>query len=132
MKEIKKALVLLGSAAVCMALFMSAGSFLRSEGQNKKNPAATRETEQNKSAQGTVIGYLESRDKVVTITRGLKGSVYTVKTKDGTVLDAKLSDKELETKYPEIHSQIKEGRAGNDASLRKDERERIQPVQPPR
>lgn len=124
MKANIRALILLGSAAVVFALIVGS------------EPARSEEQNQNKKdskiqAQGVVIGYIESRDRIVTIARGPKGSVYTVKSKDGKVLDAKLSDKEFETKYPDIHKQIKEGLAGNDASLRKGEIRKL-PVQPPR
>jgi hypothetical protein len=131
MKVTRRALILTASAVICIALFIGAGSFVRSEDQNKMDPATVRGAEQNKRAQGVVIGYMESRDKVVTIRLGPQGAVYTVKSKGGKVLDAALSDKELKTKYPSIYSQVNYGLAGNDASLRKDV-QGMRLVQPPR
>lgn len=74
------------------------------------NKAAARETY-------TVIGYLEKRDRVVTIKSGPKGPVYTVATKSGKVLLENVTAEQLRAQAPEIHRLIKTGYAG-DARVR--------------
>jgi lysophospholipid acyltransferase (LPLAT)-like uncharacterized protein len=75
------------------------------------NKAAARETY-------TVIGYLEKRDRVVTIKSGPKGAVYTVATKDGKVLLENVTAEQLRAQAPEIHQLIKTGVASGDARVR--------------
>ena len=134
MKTTKSALILFGSISIWIALVLGHVSSVRSEGQDKRVPEKTRVTEQNRSAQGVVLGYLESRNKVVVISRGPKGTVYSVRSRDGKILDAKLSEKELKRKHPEIHSQIEHGLAGNDATIRTKDLPILHPAwsQPPR
>ena len=69
-----------------------------------------------------VIGYLEGRDRTITIKAGLKGPVYSVKTADGKVLCENLSQEQLSARLPELGEFIKTGVAGTpgtwiDASL---------------
>jgi len=69
-----------------------------------------------------VIGYLEGRDRTITIKAGLKGPVYSVKTADGKVLWENLSQEQLSARLPELGEFIKTGVAGTpgtwiDASL---------------
>ena len=66
----------------------------------------------------TVIGYLEKRDRVVTIKSGPKGPVYTVATKDGKVLLEDVTAEQLRAQAPEIHQLIKTGVASGDARVR--------------
>ena len=74
-----------------------------------------------KSETLTVIGYLEKRDRVITIKSGPKGVVYTVTTKGGKILFENLSAQQLRAQAPELHDFIKNGVAG-DASVRISER----------
>jgi hypothetical protein len=74
-------------------------------------------TKAKKSAQFTVIGYLEKRDRVITIKSGPKGTVYTVATKDGKVLHENLSAEQLKAQAPDVFGLIKTGVAG-DARVR--------------
>jgi hypothetical protein len=74
------------------------------------NKAAARETY-------TVIGYLEKRDRVITIKSGPKGAVYSVATKSGKVLLENVTAEQLRAQAPEIHQLIKTGYAG-DARVR--------------
>ena len=74
------------------------------------NKAAARETY-------TVIGYLEKRDRVITIKSGPKGPVYSVATKDGKVLFENVTAEQLRAEAPELHRLIKTGVAG-DARVR--------------
>jgi|WetSurMetagenome_2_1015567.scaffolds.fasta_scaffold107142_2 hypothetical protein len=67
-----------------------------------------------------VIGHLQMRDKVVTISKGEKGTVYTVKNKDGKLLDENLNEKNFQAKYPVLYDRLQDGRAGeNDLWRRK-------------
>jgi hypothetical protein len=65
----------------------------------------------------TIIGYLEKRDRVITIKSGPKGPVYSVATKGGRVLFENLSADQLRAQAPELHEFIKTGVAG-DARVR--------------
>jgi hypothetical protein len=64
-----------------------------------------------------VIGYLETRDRVITIKSGPNGTVYSVATKEGQVLHENLSAEQLKAQAPELHEFIKTATAG-DARLR--------------
>ena len=61
----------------------------------------------------TVIGYLEKRDRVITIKSGPKGAVYTVATKAGKVLLENVTSEQLRAQAPEVHQLIKTGYAGD-------------------
>jgi hypothetical protein len=54
------------------------------------------------------------RDRVITINNSPKGLSYTVKTQDGTVLDAQLSDAQLQAKYPEVYDNVRPAMAGSE------------------
>ena len=115
MKWIKGLLIFSGIIAVWIGLTIAAKSFAQDE--NKKSQATDKKF--------VVIGYLQTRDRVVTIGRGLKGPVYTIKNKNGKVLAENISERNLKAKFPLIYSQVKDGLAGNDARLRKDEIDRV-------
>lgn len=74
-----------------------------------------------------VIGYLEKRDRVITIKAGPRGTIYSVAAKDGKVLFENLSAEQLKAQAPELHELIRTGVAGDarmrsskiDASLRR-------------
>jgi len=125
MKRMKRVLIPLSVVAVFIALVMANRSFAQVGSQKSSDPAQSQAGSRNNAQKGTsdkdvVIGYLKGRDSVVTISRGPEGTIYTIKDKKGKTLDAKLSEKELQAKYPEIYDQVKYGLAGNDASLRKE------------
>ncbi len=72
-----------------------------------------------------VIGYIEKRDRTITIMAGPKGPVYSVKTAAGKVLCDKVSLDQLRVQAPELHQFIKSAVAANsgkggtvDASVR--------------
>ncbi len=121
---IKRALIPLCALAVSITLVLPGSSFGQTEKKKDTQQAKSKSVEPNKNQKstnekGNVIGYLQSRDKIVTIIRGSEGTAYTVKTKDGKTLAMNLSEKDLETKYPTIFQQVKNGMAGNDATLHK-------------
>jgi hypothetical protein len=122
MKRMKLVLIPLCTLAVYIALVTADSLFSQAEKNKNSQPAKSQSVEQNNkqkpsTEKSNVIGYLQSRDKVVTIIRGEKGTIYTVKTKDGKTLAENLNEKDLETKYPVIFNQVKYGLAGNDARL---------------
>jgi lysophospholipid acyltransferase (LPLAT)-like uncharacterized protein len=59
-----------------------------------------------------VIGYLEKRDRTITIKAGPKGPVYSVKTADGKVLCENLSQEQLRAKAPELAEFLRTAVAG--------------------
>ena len=77
--------------------------------------AQTARPEESKSFK--VIGYLEKRDRVVTIKSGPNGTVYSVATKGGKVIHENLSAEQLKAQAPDVHDLIKTGVAG-DATVR--------------
>ena len=64
-----------------------------------------------------VIGHLHARDKIVTITSGSDGPVFSVKSSNGDKLADLLSIYELIARFPDLENVVKRGIAGNDASL---------------
>jgi hypothetical protein len=115
MKWIKGLLIFAGTIAIWIGASITARAFVQD--QNEESRATNKDS--------VVIGYMQSRDRVVTISQGPKGTVYTVKNKDGRVLAENISEKDLKEKYPSVYGQVKYGLAGNDARLRKDEVDRI-------
>jgi hypothetical protein len=47
------------------------------------------------------------RDRVITIHNDSKGLSYTVRTQDGTVLDAQLNEAQLQAKYPDVYDTVR-------------------------
>ena len=110
--------------ALCVILTPADRSFGRVGDQKGDKPVKSQAGQQNKRQQTpaqkyVVIGSLQSRDKVVTISQGPKGIVYTIKTKDGKTVAKELNEKDLQAKYPGIYHQVKSGLAANDATLRR-------------
>jgi hypothetical protein len=120
MKLIKTASISISIFAVCIALIVANGSFAQDESQKSNEPAKSQVVAQTQSEKDIVIGYLHTRDRIITIIRGPEGSAFTVKTSDGRILDSKLNEKSFQVKYPTLSNQIKYGLAGNDATLRLD------------
>ncbi|NLT68604.1 MAG: hypothetical protein GXX84_18550 [Acidobacteria bacterium] len=65
----------------------------------------------------TVIGYVQFRDRYVTIGQGPEGTVYTI-TRNGETVAANITESDLKKEFPAIYNRIKTGLAGNDATLR--------------
>lgn len=62
------------------------------------------------------ISRLVMRDRIITISSHPTGLVYSVSTKDGTVIDASLSEAQLVAKYPDVYDQLRPAIANPDAS----------------
>jgi hypothetical protein len=72
-----------------------------------------------------VIGYLEKRDRTITIKAGPKGPVYSVKTADGKVLCENLSADQLRAQAPELSEFFKTAVAGAAGANKADARLRV-------
>jgi hypothetical protein len=97
---------------------------------------ATRAGKANAADSCPVVGYLEKRDRTITIKAGPKGPLYSVKTADGKVLCENLSKEQLTAQAPEIAEFLNNSVAGaagarevdarlrplTDASLQRDAR----------
>lgn len=119
MKPMKAVFICSSILAVCIALILAGGSFAQVDSQTQSLSAEKKNAKKASPDKDIVIGHLQSRDKIVTISKGQKGSVYTIKTRDGKTLKANLSEKDFQAKYPTLYEQVKYGLAGNDATLRK-------------
>lgn len=71
---------------------------------------------ENAHDQLRVIVHLETRNEVVSVMSGPKGRVYTVKAKDGKMLEQQISELELWTKFPAIYRLLKSSYANDDKS----------------
>ena len=81
----------------------------------QKVRAPAPETKATQSAELPVIGFLEQRDRTITIKAGEKGTVYSVKTKDGKVLYEDIPTDQLRAKAPELHEFLNGAVAGTSA-----------------
>ncbi|MHB8519992.1 MAG: hypothetical protein ACYDH9_04470 [Limisphaerales bacterium] len=73
----------------------------------KAAPApAAKQAEQIKPATAPVIGYLETRDRVITIQAGSK---YTIKSKGGKVLAEDIPLDKLQAGYPDLYKLLNTG-----------------------
>ena len=65
----------------------------------------------------TVIGYIEHRDRVITVKSGEQGVVYSARNKAGETLFENLTMDQMMAKSPEIHDFIKAATAGSAAVI---------------
>lgn len=54
-----------------------------------------------------VIVHLKTRSEVTTVMSGRKGRAYTIRAKDGKILEQQISESELWTKFPAIYLLLK-------------------------
>ena len=73
--------------------------------QTAQTPTAT--TKVKPATNFPVVGYIEKRDRTITIKAGPKGPVYSVKTADGKVLCENLSKEQLSAQAPELGEFLK-------------------------
>ena len=69
---------------------------------------------ENPQDQLRVIVHLETRNEVVSVMSGPNGRVYTVKSKDGKMLEHQISELELSAKFPAIYRLLKSSHASDD------------------
>jgi hypothetical protein len=66
----------------------------------------------NGNSQFTVIGTMQSRDRIVTVKTGTAGIVYSIATKDGKSLYENVSPEKLKAEAPALHEFIESGVGG--------------------
>lgn len=69
------------------------------------------------SSSNLVIGHLSARDKLITISTGSFGPVYSIKSLTGQTIAEELSLSALVSQFPDLSVLIKKGVAWDDASL---------------
>ncbi len=121
------------SPAVCVVLWSCATSQMAKQSSNDASvrptdvgqPIQTEATgisvihrAETEASPVAVVGYLEFRDKTVTILDGTSGPCYSIATKDGKVLAESLSIKQLAAQFPQLYEKLKSATAANDARLR--------------
>ena len=129
MKPIKVILLCAISLTIGAMLIFTGASLAQNEDQIPGYASELKKAENGSPKNGDIFGHLQTRDRIITISKGRKGTVYTVKSRDGKVLNANLSEKDFRAKYPSLYEKVKYGLAGNDATLRKTYAE---PLVPPR
>jgi type II secretory pathway component PulC len=72
-------------------------------------PTASIHAEQN----NPTITRLVMRDRIIVISQGEDEVKYSVKTKDGDVINANLNEAELAAKHPDIYEQVRPAYAGD-------------------
>ena len=114
----KKQIVVVSLALGCAVLALADDAKQSPASQAANTPAAPAVKAGNPDKESyPVIGYLEKRNCVITIKSSPHGTIYSVSTKDGKVLNENVSAEQLKAQAPEIYEVIKTGNA-NDASLR--------------
>jgi hypothetical protein len=97
-----------------LALFGFLGTALADDPKPAATPTPTAVAPKAEPKESyTVIGYLEKRDRVITIKSSSHGTVYSVAGKDGKVLFENVSAEQLKAQAPELHDMIKTGVAGD-------------------
>lgn len=79
---------------------------------SRQMQAPTPAAKTNAAADFSVVGYIEKRDRTITIKAGPKGPVYSVKTADGKILFENLSQEQLSANAPELGEFLKTAVAG--------------------
>jgi exo-beta-1,3-glucanase (GH17 family) len=74
--------------------------------------SATRADDKNEA----VVTKLQMRDKIVLIKNQASGIKYSVKSQDGTVLSANLTEAELASKHPDLYEKVRPSVAFPDGS----------------
>ena len=72
-----------------------------------------------------LIGYLEKNGQIIAVYAGDEGPLYTIKTKDGTIVAEKIDEKQLQAKHPDLYRDLQSAVAGNDASLNESARKPV-------
>jgi hypothetical protein len=122
----------------CATLVVGTGSLLSQEKtsstmrvEQAPSPKTTAQAATNNSAAPDfpIIGYIEKRDRTITIKAGPKGTIYSVKSADGKVLCNNVTLEQLRAQSPELHEFVKTAVAGNISNgASADARIRIVPI----
>jgi hypothetical protein len=78
--------------------------------------SAVARTEEAPNLERVPITQLIMRDHIVMIDSDSQGVLYSIRTKQGTLLDADLRLEQLQAKYPEIYQKVRPAIASNDAN----------------
>jgi hypothetical protein len=76
-------------------------------------PSANSATNKTTLPDFPIIGYIEKRDRTITIKSGPKETIYSVKSADGKVLCNNLTLEQLRAQSPDLHEFVKTAVAGN-------------------
>jgi len=94
----------------CAILVVGTSSLLSQEKSSPTTPAKQTPSPKAKSAATNasvsdfpIIGYIEKRDRTITIKSGAKETIYSVKAADGKVLCNNLTLEQLRAQSPELH-----------------------------
>ncbi len=97
--------------------FMNGFSLLSAE-ESATLPQAMQEEEavvsqmkEGEQPDGTVIGHLETRDQVISITTGPGDPLYTIRSKEGQEIASHLTKEELAARFPDLHEKIEKSMA---------------------
>jgi hypothetical protein len=74
---------------------------------------------------GAILGQINTRDNTLILKSSADGVLYSVKSKEGTMLAEDISETQLKSDFPQLHDFVKSGVA-LDASVRK---EYLKPVE---
>jgi len=104
----------------CATLVVGTSSLLSQEKSSPTTPAKQTPSPKAKSAATNasvsdfpIIGYIEKRDRTITIKSGAKETIYSVKSADGKLLCNNLTLEQLRAQSPELHEFVKTAVAGN-------------------
>ena len=107
-------------AIAAVGLALSQDKFPQSSRAKLTSPPHTQPAAPSSSVKSPadfpVVGYLEKRDRTITIKAGPKGPLYSVKTPDGKVLFDNLSKEQLSARAPEIAEFLNTAIAGAPAA----------------
>src|ERR1043166_3260009 len=106
----------LGFAALALSEEKNQTAPSKSPPASKKQ--AVKSASRTNSVEYPIIGYIEKRDRTITIKAGPKGSLYTVRNRDGKTLCEDVSLEQLSAQAPEVQTFIKTAVAGVDAKVR--------------
>jgi hypothetical protein len=106
---------------VCATLTAGTGLLFSQEKSSRTAPTSTSKASDNAATNKTatdfpVIGYIEKRDRTITIKSGPKGTIYSVKSADGKLLCNNLTLEQLRAQAPELHEFVKTAVAGDISS----------------
>jgi hypothetical protein len=76
-------------------------------------PSANPATTNAAATDFPIIGYIEKRDRTITIKSGSNGTIYSVKSADGKLLCDNVTLEQLRAQSPELHEFVKTAVAGN-------------------
>jgi hypothetical protein len=106
----------------CATLAVGTGLLLSQEKPSPTAPSKTASPAKQSTSSATtnapafdfpIIGYIEKRDRTITIKSGPKETIYSVKSADGKVLCNNLTLEQLRAQSPELHEFVKTAVAGN-------------------